>query len=474
MKFPFWVRAAAFGAAIVATSCQTAAPIAAQPFDAHLAELASRSNAPGVVAAIYRDGRLVEMFAWGAGDCQGNGAIDPHAAFEIGSISKHMTATAVLQLRDVGRLDIESPVGAYLDDIPDAWKRVTLRQLLTHTSGVPDYEEAGGYDVYETSPTPQQVFDIVRDRPLDFEPGTQWSYSNTGYFLLSLVVQRVSGQRFGDYMREHVFAPAGLRHTFESGYAPSGQPITQGCQPAPQGEGWVDVRPISEASTFGAGGILSTLEDWARWDEQLQQGHALSARSMREMFAPVTLPDGVKTGYAFGMEVDDFRGEPRHGHTGQTQGFVADYAHYPERHVSILILANSYHGGTSQLMRALTLRAIPELSYDRLPAATDPDPARTVMVRRAIRQVILLEEPLDLLSEEFLTFARSADSAATRDRLTPIVRDMPRFEFLRSEEPANPGPPWLIFRATSSSGEASYFRARVRDGKLISLRYDEE
>lgn len=475
MKSSFWRVAALCAAALVLSSCQTApAPVRVQAFDARMAALAARAHAPGIVAAIYRDGRLSEMFAWGAADCQGRGAIDPRADFEIGSISKHMTAVAVMQLWEQHRLDIEAPLGTYLTDIPDAWKRVTLRQLLTHTSGVPDYEEVGGYGVYETSPTPSQVFDIVRDRPLDFEPGTQWSYSNTGYFLLSLVVQRVSGQPFHDYMRTHVFAPNNLDHTFVSGYGPRDARITQGCQPAPQGDGWIDVRPISEASTFGAGGILSTLDDWARWDDALQQGHVLSARAMHEMFTPVTLPGGTRTGYGFGMEVDDFRGEPRHGHSGQTQGFVAFYESFPQRRIAILILTNSYGADPGALRTALLLRAMPDLSYDRLPAASDPDPARTALVERAIRQFVAASDASDALSEQLAGFAHSADSAASRARLTPTVANIARFEFLRSETPPNPGPPWLLFRAASAAGETSYFRARVRDGRVISLRYEEE
>jgi CubicO group peptidase (beta-lactamase class C family) len=145
-----------------------------------LVSAAERSRAPGIVAAIIRDGRVVQAFAWGGMACDGSGEADVNAAYEIGSISKHITAVALLQLWETNRVDLDSAVGNYLDDIPDAWRRVTLRQLLTHTSGVPDYEEAGGYGVYETSPTPAQNYAIVSDRSLDFEPGTSWSYSNTG------------------------------------------------------------------------------------------------------------------------------------------------------------------------------------------------------------------------------------------------------------------------------------------------------
>src|SRR5262249_1874724 len=122
----------------------------ARPLDAPLAALAARSNAPGLVAGVYRDGRLIDLYTWVGADCAGGGVGNGDADYEVGSISKSMTAVAILQLWEHHRLDIDASLGAYLNDVPEAWKRVTLRQMLTHTSGIPDYEEAGGYGVYET------------------------------------------------------------------------------------------------------------------------------------------------------------------------------------------------------------------------------------------------------------------------------------------------------------------------------------
>lgn len=385
-----WLLAPVIAAALAACQTTGAPPTPVQRFEGQLEDAAQRSGSPGIVAAIYRDGHIAELFAWGGSHCDGSGATDPDADWEVGSISKQMTAVGLLKLWEQGRVDLEAPVGRYLDDIPDAWRRVTIRQLLTHTGGVPDYEEAGGYGVYETAPTPQQVYDIVRAKPLDFEPGAQWHYSNTGYFLISLVIERVSGKRFGDYMRERVFEPLGMRHTFVSGYAPASAAIAQGCKPG-EGEGSarVPVRPISEASTFGAGGILSTLRDWARWDDVLRRGRLLSARGMRELTTPQRLGSGEDSGYAMGLFIQPWRNEPNINHSGQTQGFVALYQTFPERGVGVMLFSNQYQGDPTEVFDALMLRAVPTLSYARLPVPADPDPARTGLVRRALRQAIL-------------------------------------------------------------------------------------
>lgn len=466
-------RALLAASALALTACQTApTPPPVLAFEGAMLQSAERSEAPGIVAAILRDGEVVEMFAWGGADCAGGGTADPFASYEIGSISKHITAVALMQLWDRGQVDLDAPVGRYLDDIPEAWRVVTIRQLLTHTSGVPDYEEAGGYGVYETQPTPQQVYDIVDDRPLDFDPGTRWSYSNTGYFLLSLVVQRVSGERFGDYLRNHLFDPLGMEHSFMGGYAPDGATLAQGCRPG-EGEGAarIPVRPIHEASTFGAGGISSTLQDWAKWDDALHEGRLLSPRAMELLFTPQVLPDGENTGYAFGMGIDEFRGAPRRNHNGQTQGFVADYSHYPDRNASTIVFANVYGGGIG-VSRALALRLMPELSYDNIAAPTDPDPARTEGARRALRQMILGETPANLLSPQTQPVATEARFAEIRVALRPYAERANELVYLRSDPPDG-GVERRLYRIMLD-GETQYLNFIWRDGLLIGLRREDE
>jgi CubicO group peptidase (beta-lactamase class C family) len=462
-------------AALALAACQTGTHPRVAPLEGALAQAAERSGGPGMVAAILRDGEVTEMYAWGGADCAGAGTANPFAAWEIGSISKEMTAVGLLKLWEQGRVDLDASDGTYLDDIPDAWRIVTLRQLLTHTSGVPDYEEAGGYGIYETSPTPQQIFDVVRDRPLDFEPGTRWSYSNTGYVLLSLVIQRVSGTRFGDYMRERVFEPLGMHHTFVSGYAPPGVEITQGCKP---GDGdhatRIPVRPISEASTFGAGGILSTLEDWALWDDALRDGRLLGERGMDELTTPQRLTNGEDTGYAFGLEIQPFRGERNFSHSGQTQGFVALYQTFPERDAGVILFTNQYHSGPGPVMNTLVLRAVPELSYDRLALTPDPDPARTETLQRALRQAVLGEEPSDLLDDDTRRFATEADFANDRALMAPWVTNMRSLEFVQQQTVPGADGPRYLYRVTNTAGDTSYFRVGWKEGKLHRIRWDDE
>lgn len=454
---------------LLGAGCQTAGsrePAPMPPVQALSAAVGERSAAPGVVSAILRDGVVTEVFAWGGADCAGGGAVDVNAAYEIGSISKHVAAVALLRLWEQGHVDLDRPVGDYLSEIPEAWRRVTLRQLATHTSGVPDYEEAGGYGVYETEPTPAQVYAIVAGRPLDFEPGARWSYSNTGYFLLSQAVERVSGQRFGDYLRTQLFEPLGMHHTFMGGYAPADQRLAQGCKPgAGENAARVPVRPIHEASTYGAGGVSTTLRDWALWDDALHDGRLLSPRAMEVMLTPQRLADGSATGYGLGLFLDEFRGVRRIQHTGQTQGFVADYQHYPDQDFSVIAFANMYGAGVGGVSRGMILRAIPELGYDRLAIPPDPDPARTQATRQALRQALLNEQPADLLSDGMRRFATDEQFAAVRARMRPYAEHADALVYLRSEPPDGDRHIYKIL----IDGEASYLAVVWRQGRLAGL-----
>lgn len=470
------MRGVVFFALALTTACQTAphAPsLVASPLPANLIGPAERSHAPGIVAAIIRDGRVERAYAWGGMGCDGAGAADINASYEIGSISKHISAVALLQLWERGRVDLDAPVGNYLADIPEAWRRVTLRQLLTHTSGVPDYEEAGGYGVYETSPTPAEVFAIVSDRPLDFEPGTRWSYSNTGYFLLSLVVQHVSGERFGDYLREHLFEPLGMQHTFMGGYAPAGVTLAQGCKPGETADApRVDVRPITEASTFGAGGISSTLADWALWDEALHGGHILSPRAMEVLLTTQHLTDGSDTGYAFGMMRDEFRGVPRIQHNGQTQGFSANYEHFPDRDVSIVLFANTYGARLGGVSRGLDLEVMPELSYDRLPVPADPDPELTARTRLALRQVTRLDALMNMLTPDLSAAAVDPEVAPTIAPFRAHAEHADQMVFLRADPPDGEYTRYIY--KSVIDGETSYLAFTWHSGLLAGMRMEDE
>jgi hypothetical protein len=172
------------------------------------------------------------------------------------------------------------------------------------------------------------------------------------------------------------------------------------------------------------------------------------------------------------MGMDQFRGVRRISHNGQTQGFVADYAHFPDRDVSIMVFANSYHGNTSGVMSALMLRAMPDLSYDVRPAAADPDPARGALIARAIRQAILHEHPMDLLGDDLRAYVLEEDAAEELGRVAGAVANPQRIEYIREE--MRGGVPRHLYRYVAQDGATYYFDAGLINGKLERLRWEDE
>ncbi len=457
----------AFAISMAASKAIAQTGVADQPLPSDLREAARSSQAPGLVAAIIRDGKLTEVFTWGGAQCDGTGRADPRAAFEIGSISKQMTAAAALQLWERGQLNIDAPVGSYLSDIPKLWQAVTIRQLLTHTSGVPDYEDIGGYGIYETTPTPQQVYAIVATRPLDFEPGTNWRYSNTGYFLLSRVIEVVSGETFSAHMRTHLFARLRMRQTFLGQRAPKGVMRAQGCKPVGESGARATVRPISEESTMGAGGVYSTLADMAKWEFALRTDRVVSQQSLALMRSPVPHGRSGSVQFGMGMMMGDFRGAGWFGHDGQTQGFAADFESYPDRNTAIVVLANQHDSDLGQIMRGLRLRAMPDLSYNSIKTPADPDQQRTLAIRRALNQALLNEAPYDLLTDDMRDFATLPEFDALRVQNRDLVK-AEAFEFLR-ESPHPDGALAALLYRTRSEGITGYITIGWKDGKLTGL-----
>lgn len=305
------------------------------------AEMAS-NNIPGVLVAVASQGRLLHVKGYGMANVELRVPVNDSTVFEIGSISKQFVSAAVMLLVEEGRLGLDDPIHQHYADLPSEWLGVTIRQLLTHTSGIPDYEEIQTYEAYRLRFTPEQILRVAHTRPMDFAPGTGYYYSNTGYFLLSLIVERVDGKPLGQVLQARIFEPLDMRQTRMAD--------PEDIIPHRAAGYWVDRMGVElmnrdatqTSSTLGAGGIVSSAHDMAKWDAALNGDVLLSAESKRTMWTPAVLPNGTDTGYAFGWSVRPYRGRPAVGHNGQVAGFVASFTRLIEDDVAIIVFANRY------------------------------------------------------------------------------------------------------------------------------------
>jgi CubicO group peptidase (beta-lactamase class C family) len=338
----------------------------AQPTPDQLAEmdrqilaLMTENRIPGVVIGVASRGRLVHTQSYGMADVELRVPVSDSSVFEIGSISKQFVAAATMLLVEEGRVGLDDSIHEYLSDLPSEWLGVTVRQLLTHTSGIPDYEEIQTYEAYRLRFTPEEIIRVAHSRPMDFEPGTGWYYSNTGYFLLSLIVERVEGRPLGAVLRSRIFEPLGMGQTRMADPEDIIPHRVSGYWVDRMGVALMNRDATQTSSTLGAGGLVSSVHDMARWDEALYGNQLLSEASKTAMWTTAVLPNGDDTGYGFGWSVAEYRGSRALGHNGQVAGFVASFVRLPDAGVAIVVFANRYRASAGQLRNIVAETFLP-------------------------------------------------------------------------------------------------------------------
>ena len=313
---------------------------------------------PGASVLIRRDGRTILARSYGLADVEAGLAATPQTNYRLASLTKQFTATAIMLLKEDGKLRYDDPIARLLPDLPPAAQRVTIRMLLTHTSGLWAYE-----DFVPDSQT-TQVHDadvpalIAHADSGYFPPGSAYRYSNTGYALLALIVERASGKPFARFLADRIFTPLGMTHTvaFEAGvstvanrafgYSVDSGRVTRTDQ-------------SSTSAVLGDGGIYTSLDDLAKWDAALDAHALVSEADQREAWTSAATTSGARVGYGFGWFVDSASDGPRLRHYGETRGFTNAILKIPARRLTIVILTNRTGGTPWDL--AAGIAALPEL-----------------------------------------------------------------------------------------------------------------
>jgi len=282
---------------------------------------------------VARDAKILLSKGYGSANLEWDIPNSPSAKFRLGSITKQFTAACILLLEERGQLKVEDQVKKYMADAPAAWDRVTIFNLLTHTSGIPSF--TGFHDYHSTeaiAATPEQLVARFRNKPLEFQPGEKWNYSNSGYVLLGYLIEKITQQSYRQFVQQNIFNPLGMK---DSGYDSNSEVIphrASGYTPGPNGvtnAGYIDMTiPLS------AGALYSTTEDLLRWERGLMGGKLLSPASIEKMTTP------FKNDYAFGLGVHTANGHKMIDHGGGIEGFNTFLAYYPEDKLTVVVLAN--------------------------------------------------------------------------------------------------------------------------------------
>ena len=286
----------------------------------------------GTVLVVDGDRVLLDK-GYGMADLEWGIANAPDVKFRLGSLTKQFTATLVLLLQQDGKLKIDDPVSKHLPDAPKAWEKITLANLLGHTSGIPSFTGFKEFGVWRMSPhTTEEELALFRDKPLDFEPGSKFVYSNSNYEVLGAVIEKVSGKKYGDLLRERIFEPLGMK---DSGLDTDELILPKRAQGYMPGKGGL-VLARSESMTvpWAAGSIYSTTGDLLKWEHGLFGGKVLSADSLKAMTTP------GNGNYGLGVGVADKGSLKVVSHGGGIEGFNTNLAYVPERRIAVVVLSN--------------------------------------------------------------------------------------------------------------------------------------
>jgi CubicO group peptidase (beta-lactamase class C family) len=385
---------------------------------------------------VVKDNKTLIDQGYGSADLEWNIPNSPTTRLRLGSLTKQFTAASILLLQERGKLNIDDPISKYMPDAPAAWSKITIYNVLTHTSGIPNFTGFPDYHASEwKDTTPAELVARFRDKPLDFEPGTKFNYSNSGYILLGSLLEKISGQTYRDFLQQNIFTPLDMKDTGIDSNAAILPQRAQGYRRTPHGiehDGY-----ISMTIPFSAGALYSTTGDLLKWEQALFGGKVLKPESLTKMTTP------YKNNYAFGLSARTVDDHKLITHNGGIEGFNTSLNYYPDDKLTVIVLGNLTGGAPDQIASSLGKVALGQsvtLTSERkeimLPAATLPDFAGTYRVADLDADLIIAvngprlsaklgkQNPVDIFAEsENHFFLKIADAQIefSRDPATHVV-----------------------------------------------------
>ena len=297
-------------------------------------------RAAGMSVAVAREGRILVDRTYGHADLELDVPTPPDGVYEIGSVTKQFTSAAILQLQEQGKVDLDADLTTYLPEYPTQGRRIPVRRLLDHTSGIRGYTEIPGFGDLSIRTVPRDtVVAFFASEPFDFEPGEAAIYNNSAYFLLGLIIEEVTGMDYEEYVEEHLFRPAGMIHSSYCSETRITPRKVKGYQAGPDG---LQHKPfLVHLHPYAAGSLCSTTRDLIRWTEALHDGRILGEEAYRVMVSGGRLNDGTELRYAAGLSLTPIRGHRAIHHGGGINGFLTSLVWIPEEDLTVAVLVNT-------------------------------------------------------------------------------------------------------------------------------------
>lgn len=440
--------------------------------DRYMESQLKQRNIPGASIAVARNGKLEKAKGYGLADVELNVPATARTVYQWASVSKQFTAEAIMLLAQEGKLRLEDRIARYYTNAPAAWSNVTVRHLLNHTSGIKSYTSLPNFfrtlrKDYETD----ELIGLVTDRPLDFEPGEKWEYNNTGYYLLGLIVENVSGKSYAEFLASCIFKPLGMatarvNHQFEiipdraTGYDNRSNSLWRS-------------EFVSPTQPFSAGALVGSVLDLAQWDAALYTDKLLPTSVHEEMWTPTKLNDGKPAPYGYGWQTGEIRGHRFVAHGGGIHGFTTYILRLLADQITVVVLLNA-SSAPEALARGIAGQYINGLTLATITPKTDPHPTLSQRLEQCLAELAEKKDS-EILTEQFReNFSRSR---RRHGNLVQDLKDKKSFTFIISEDPPPGGNQSVArlssYRLATNKGARFYTFGLTADDKIAFFEMEE-
>jgi CubicO group peptidase (beta-lactamase class C family) len=425
-----------------------------------------KQRIPGVSVAVVKDGQIILAKGYGYANVEHQVPVKPETIFQSGSVGKQFTATAVMMLVEDGKLSLDGRINKYFTDAPASWQNITVRHLLTHTAGTTDYPS--DFD-FRRDYTEDELLKRAEAIPLAFQPGEKWSYSNLGYVVLGILIHKVSGKFYGDFLQERIFQPLGMttaRIISEEDIVPNraaGYRLVKG---ALKNQGWVS----PSLNTTADGALYLTVYDMAKWDAALYTEKLLKKSSLEQMWTPLKLNSGKTEDYGFGWGIGEVRGHRIIEHGGAWQGFKAQISRYVNDRLTVIVFANLIQANQARLAHGIAAIYNSELAPIPPKAIEDTEPQVTEFAKEILHKARTGKlEPGLFTAEAWSQISPNLEGAK---EFLNSLGDLTKTELLaRTDQESNRV---HRYRLTFKDTTLIYSVVLTKEGKIAGLTFQRE
>lgn len=343
-----------------------------------LMEKQFKATGPGAVAMVVKNGTPIYRKAFGMADLEHNVSMTPEHVFGIGSMTKQFTAVAILMLAEQGKLSIEDSIAKFIPDYPRKGHTITIHHLLTHTSGVKSYTEMEKWrKIWRNDLTTQEMLEVFKDEPLDFAPGEAWHYSNSGYFLLGVIIEKAAGMSYEEFVTKKIFEPLGMKNSY---YGSRSRIIPNRAMGYQIGRELRNAEYLSPTQPFSAGALMSTVDDLAKWQSAINSNLLVKAETIQRAFANYPLKNGKPTYYGYGWALDEINGSFTREHSGGIFGYSSNAIYLPWEDVYVVVLSNCNCNSPVEVSTRMAAAAI---------GKPYPDPVARVVIKEKYSKALV-------------------------------------------------------------------------------------